>query len=293
MQIRFLMLNPSKSNKARQLANLMASLPRNFPVLGANENACSGISMSADADEKANAAPRVPNGPAVIDTLLQAVPLAPAVIDTPLQVFQWPKFTSPFSTHGRWAILACLVFAGLQFAPAQEDATPEESRSITPLESRLISDSELDDYLETLAAILPMATQERDPFGSLQDPDAVPKAPPIAMPDMPGMPELSTPFKDVVGMINVTTVMPAERRFLIGTRSFGVDDVLTINFRGQPIRAKVEAVSTRQIRFRNLENGDIATRTLELLPPGMSAGGSNDTIPGLIPTGPNVPIDLD
>ncbi len=187
------------------------------------------------------------------------------------------------------AILALgLFYAGLFPAHAQEQ--PEEASGFTPLESRLISDSEIGEYLSALIATLPMTTQERDPFGLFQDPDAVPKLPPVAMPDMG---TLSTPFDDVIRMIQVSTVMPADRKFLIGTRSFGVADVITINYRGQPVRAKVEEVTSRQIRFRNVETNATATRTLEILPAGMSAGGSRGAIPGLIPTGPNVPIDLD
>jgi hypothetical protein len=207
-----------------------------------------------------------------------------------------------YSGHRRHPIAAAILAAYLlgaipQFAHAQEPGQALDAASpqrVSPLESRLISDSEIEEYLEGLAALLPMATQERDPFGSLQDPDAVPKMAPITMPDMPTMPEMTTPFEDVVRMISVTTVMPSERRFLIGNRSFGVNDVITINYRGQPIRARVEEVSSRQIRFRNVETNHVATRTLEFLPAGMSAGGgSGAAIPGLIPTGPDAPINLD
>lgn len=180
-----------------------------------------------------------------------------------------------------------------QPADAQEPAVSSAETGINPLESRLISDSEIDEYLNKISAMLTMTTRERDPFGSLQDPDAVPKIPLIAMPDMPDMPATTTPFEDVVRLINVTTVMPADRKFLIADRQFSVGDVLTINFRGQPVRAKVEEVSSRRIRFRNVETNTVADRTLEILPAGMSSGGSRQSIPGLIPTGPNVPIDLE
>lgn len=188
--------------------------------------------------------------------------------------------------------LVCLF--GLFFCQgvhAQERSTV--TQDFKPLESRLISDSEIAEYLATLIPILPMTTRERDPFGSVQDPDAVPKVPVIAMPEMPDMPAMTTPFEDVVRLINVSTVMPGDRRFLIGDRQFGVGDVITINFRGQPLRAKVEEVSSRRIRFLNMESGAVADRTLELLPAGMSSGGSRPSIPGLIPTGPNVPIDME
>lgn len=198
------------------------------------------------------------------------------------------RAASALAATGLAALLLGLVSTG---ASAQDASEPERVPHHTPLESRLISDSEVEDYLKQIAAILPMATQERDPFGALQDPDAVPKIP--LMPDMPAMPEMKTAFEDVVRMINVTMVMPADQKFIIGTRSFGVNDVLTVNYRDQPIRVRVEEVTPTKIRFRNVESDDVATRTLEILPAGMSAGGSRRSIPGLIPTGPDVPIDLD
>jgi len=188
-------------------------------------------------------------------------------------------------------MLLCVLSPGL--LAQEESSAPASEPSMTPLESRLISDSELEEYIEKLAGSLPMAKQERDPFGAMQDPDAVPTTPLIEMPDTIVMPEFTTPFEDVVRMINVSTIMPADNRFLIGTRSFGINDVVTFNYQGQSIRARVEAVTSREIRFRNVDSDDVATRTLEIMPAGMSAGGGSRNIPGLIPTGPNVPIDLD
>jgi len=191
-----------------------------------------------------------------------------------------------------------LLLAGFPCLHAQDSQSAEAAEAapkIVPLESRLISDSEIDDFLASMAAMLAIAARERDPFGAMQDPDAVPKIDPITMPDMPVMPVMSTPFEDVVRQININTVIPAEKRFLIGNRSFRVNDELTINFRGQPVRAKVEAVSSREIRFRNVENNDVAVRKLEMLPPGMSAGGSGggQAVLGLAPASSDAPIDLD
>ncbi len=87
-------------------------LTANFSVSGANENACSGISMSAEANEIANTAPRVPS----------AIPLRPSglrgtgrrspyfaqgyegQVDAPLQAFHWPKFVPSLSAHRRYEL---------------------------------------------------------------------------------------------------------------------------------------------------------------------------------------------
>lgn len=192
------------------------------------------------------------------------------------------------------SIATLLFLTSWQSSHAEESPTATPLVAPAPIEARLISDSEISDYLEFMTSKLLMSRQETDPFGSLQDPDAAPKISPIEMPDMPTMPVMTTPFEDVVRMIQVTTVMPGERKFLIGGRSFRVNDVITINYRGQPVRARVEEVSSRQIRFRNVESNDVATRTLEMLPAGMTSGGdSGRSVPGMVPTGPDAPINLD
>jgi len=199
------------------------------------------------------------------------------------------------NTAGFSAAVLLPIWGGCVALAQTEDPVPAQSADpFVAIESRLISQSEVDEYIESLAARLLINSQDVDPFGSLQDLDAVPKIDPIAMPEMPEMPAMTTPFEEVIRRINISTVMPAERRFLIGTRSFGLNDVITLNFQGQPIRARVVEVSSRQIRFRNVETNDEASRSLDLLPAGMSAGGgSGSAIPGLIPSGPNAPIDLD
>jgi len=87
-------------------AHRRCELLTNFPVFGANEHACSGVSMSAEAHENANAAPRVPT-----DT---------AVIDAPLQALPWPKFVPSFSTHLRCVLLSISALLAGPLAFGQE-----------------------------------------------------------------------------------------------------------------------------------------------------------------------------
>lgn len=187
---------------------------------------------------------------------------------------------------------ACLFAAAWQTAAAQ-NADAATSANGAPTSSRLISASELDDYLARVLAELPMTTRERDPFGAPQDPDAKPTPPPTPLGNARQITETSATLGEVVRLINITTVMPADRKFLVGTRSFGTGDVIPINYRGRPYRVRVEEVTSKRIRFRNIENDDTATRELDILPAGMSAGGDRGAIPGLVPTGPDVPIDLE
>lgn len=174
-----------------------------------------------------------------------------------------------------------------------EDNASQSAYGRAPTPSRLVSDSELEAYLEQVFALLPMTSRLTDPFGSIQDPDAAPPPPPAIEFDIPDAPETpAIPFSEVVNRINITTIMPGENRFLVGTRSFQVNDVIPVNYRGQTYQVRVESVSSSRIRFRNEENDESANHDLDLLPAGMSAGGSQSSVPGMIRTGPDVPIDL-
>ena len=52
-------------------------------------------------------------------------------------------------------------------------------------------------------------------------------------------------------------------------------------------------MNSRQIDFRNVENGEVASLKLNLMPAGMSPGNDGITAPGMVPDNPNAPIDLD
>ena len=103
----------------------------------------------------------------------------------------------------------------------------------------------------------------------------------------------ATPFSDIISLIQVTTIMPGEKRFLIGTRSFKQGDRIPLNFRGKNITVEVTSVSSHQIEFRNLDNGETAALTLNLLPVGMTPGTDGITAPGMVPDNPNAPLELD
>ncbi len=173
--------------------------------------------------------------------------------------------------------------------PVAKEAGPV---STTP--SRQVADAEILPYVESIFSVLLMRGRATDPFGQLQDPDAKPiiKAP-VAGVVKRAAPIQATPFADIVGMIVVTTIMPGEKRFLIGTRSIKQGDQLPLSFRGRPIRVQVTEVTSRQIGFRNLDSGETASRKLDLLPVGMTPGINGITAPGMVPDRPNAPIELE
>lgn len=139
-----------------------------------------------------------------------------------------------------------------------------------------------------------MKTRTTDPFGQLQDPDAKPIVKPtIAKTTRRAAPTQITPFAEIIRRIQVTTIMPGERRFLIGTRSFKQGDRFPMNFRGRSINVEISMVNSREIEFRSLDNGEKASLKLTLLPPGMTPGSEGISAPGMVPDRPNAPLDIE
>jgi hypothetical protein len=174
-------------------------------------------------------------------------------------------------------------------APSKKEAGPVNS---TP--SRFVSESDLDAYVQSFSAIFSIRDRATDPFGQMQDPDAKPVIKPTAAKTSRRVAQIQiTPFSDIIRMIRVTTIMPLEKRFLIGTRSIKEGQRLLINFHTKNISVEVVAVTSRSIEFRNLESGESASLALDLLPAGMTLGTKGITTPGMTPDLPNAPIDLD
>jgi hypothetical protein len=165
---------------------------------------------------------------------------------------------------------------------------------VSTVPSRQVGISELEPYLESISSAFLSKNREFDPFGQAQDPDAKPvvKAP------APGTlkriaPVLATPFPEIIQKIVVTTIMPGEKRFLVGTRSIKEGDQIPLSFRGKQIRVQVTEVTSRQIAFKNLDNGELASRKLDMLPVGMTPGLRGITAPGMTLDRPNAPIELE
>ena len=160
--------------------------------------------------------------------------------------------------------------------------------------SRNISDAELRPYIDSVATVFLIRGRTRDPFGQNQDPDAKPvikASAPLAV--RRSASAQVTPFADIVRLLNVTTILPGEKRFLIGSRSFKLGDVMPLIFRNKPIHVLITEVTSRQISFRNQDSGEIAVRKLDMLPAGMIAGSHGISAPGMMPDHSNAPIDLE
>jgi len=181
--------------------------------------------------------------------------------------------------------------------PAQPIAPPPPvSAVLSERPSRYIGPEDLQTYLQTVSLSFTIKNRTTDPFGQQQNPDAKPVIKPTIAKTTrkTTLPSQITPFADIVRRINVTTVMPKDRRFLVGDRSFKQGDRFPMKFRsGRDINVEITSVNSREISFRNLDNGESASLKLTLMPPGMTSGNGQITAPGMVRDNANSPLDID
>ena len=149
-------------------------------------------------------------------------------------------------------------------------------------------------YTAARAAVFSMRTRATDPFGLNQDPNVKPVVRKIET-RLPTKRQAALPpthLSDIVKLIRVTTIMPGEKQFLVGVRSFSEFEEFPLVFRGKKMRMKILEVSAQKILFQNLDNGEKAALMTEMLPAGMIAGGDRMQPPGLVSPLDNLPLEL-
>jgi hypothetical protein len=177
--------------------------------------------------------------------------------------------------------------------PATAPASADEAPTVAIGPSRFVGKADLPAYVQSLTSILSMSNRATDPFGQFQDPEAKPIVKPTVAKVARRTQTQVTPFSEIVERIQVTTIMPGEQRFLIGTRSFKKGDRFPINFRGRATNVEVAAVTASKIEFRSLDNGEVASLKLNMLPVGMTPGTNTITAPGMVPDRPNAPLEIE
>jgi len=151
----------------------------------------------------------------------------------------------------------------------------------------------IDDFIAEMSQVLAMRTRTTGPFGELQDPDAKPAPLPSELVPGKRIVEPALSLAEITQMISITTVMPGERRFLIGTRSIREGEEFPVTLKGRKHRIQVVQVSSDRIVFRNPTTGETAIHPLNMLPPGMSPGSGENVVPGMQPASQEAPINLD
>ncbi|MEO5913027.1 MAG: hypothetical protein ABIS50_02260 [Luteolibacter sp.] len=174
-------------------------------------------------------------------------------------------------------------------------AAEKETVVSTNVPSRYVGSAELEAYLGSLSSVFAARGREKDPFGHFQDPDSTPVVKNTVAKVSRSAPAKATPLSEIIQLITITTIMPRDNSFLVGTRLVKQGEEIALIWRGKHIRVQVTDVTSRMIAFRNAETGETGTRQLDMLPPGMRAGNGSEGIqaPGMVPDRPNAPIELE
>lgn len=186
---------------------------------------------------------------------------------------------------------ALLTASGRAEKSAKQEAPAPEPVDATP--SRYAGE-DIASYTLARKAVFSMNDRETDPFGLHQDPNVKPivKKAPSQLPIRRQAALPPTPLEDIVKLIRVTTIMPSEKKFLVGIREFSESDEFPLIFQGKKMQMKVIEVSAAKIVFRNLENGESATLSTGMLPPGMVAGAESIRPAGLVSPVDQLPLNL-
>ena len=151
-----------------------------------------------------------------------------------------------------------------------------------------------DAYIDAIASTFSMRARDRDPFGRHQDPNYKPpviEQPTRSIPKYKPAPV--TPFVDIVEAIQITTIIPGQRRFLVGDRSFRVGDQIKLSTgNGKLLTVHVVAVRPDRVRFRHGVTNETADQVLKMLPGGMEEGGGGIRPKGLISPDEQAPLDI-
>lgn len=194
------------------------------------------------------------------------------------------------------AALCTFMVAG-HAANAQPAAAPQPKPTEAPQSevpaSRFVSPEALDPYLVKMLASLAMNGRTYDPLGQIQDPTATPPPVKTSTTSKTRFPTKATSFTEIIGRIKVTSIMPSQDRFLVGSKSYKKGDRFDVTHKGRSTKVEVTSVEALQIDFKNIESGEVASVKINLLPPGVQQGADGISTPGMTPDEKNRGIDVD
>lgn len=171
-------------------------------------------------------------------------------------------------------LLTTAVLAAAESAPAPESPEPDLQAPAT----RFLAD-DLDGHLVTLKRRLAINKQERGPFGLFQ----VPGKTPIVENRINKMIK-KTPFTDYIDQVELSVVNVRDQEFLVGARIFRLGQVFPIVRGTERISVRVEKIASNEVAFRNMKTGEIAKKSLNTAPRGVTAEAELN-IPGIVPLG--------
>lgn len=169
-----------------------------------------------------------------------------------------------------------LLFPSLALAAGNSGASKSAKESAA-VPTRFLADS-VDDRIAEMKQQLAINNQERGPFGLYQVPG---KAPIIR--NSVAKKVTKTPFSDFVNDIEISVVNSVAKEFLVGARIFRLGQVFPLVRGGEKLSVRVESIATSGVSFKNVDTGEIATRRLDVLPPGVRTADNTNSVPGVTP----------
>ncbi len=146
-------------------------------------------------------------------------------------------------------------------------------------------------YMTARMADFSMKNRATDVFGLYQD---LKSKPPTNTPtSLVKVPTNFAPkaLAEIIKGIKVSTVMVKEKSFLVGDRAIKELEELPISYdQGRIKHLKVMKVEPKQIIFKDLDGGAVATLKLEVLPLGMEAGDTRLVPEGMVQPIKNQPL---
>jgi len=188
------------------------------------------------------------------------------------------------------SILAIALITTLGTARVTANNTNEAQ---SPQASRY-ADQDAASYTASISPLFSIAKRITDPFCQPQDPNAKPIVSPNSKKITRRTPtaEPTKQLSIIVAQIPITTIMPREKRFLVGSRSIREGEHLTLNHQNKLIHTKVTEVRSGRIVFTNTETGEEAVRMLSLLPAGMTSGSGQIIPAGMQRDQANTPLEI-
>ena len=169
---------------------------------------------------------------------------------------------------------------------AKEVKTGGDTTLFEQCDSKFLSESECQKWVEEMRASLPMATQELCPFGLKQaiglEKEQVVEA------------KRDLAFAKAINKIPITIVNPGEGKFIVRANEFSKGDIIPIHSEGKKFKAEIVAVKGNGIVFKNIKTGEKVSKNLAK-PEVFDRKNRLDKTPGVMLNNPNLssPIILD
>ena len=176
-------------------------------------------------------------------------------------------------------LMASLALASAQDAPAPAPAAAKakakaETSAAQVKPSRYLITSH-DEFLAAMKKRLAISAKKRGPFGLYQVPGTAPAISTVRKRTT----QKATPFADIVRALSISAVFADEQEFMVGSQVFRQGQVFSLLAGEEKLKVKVAGVRADRVDLQNTKSGEIATKSLDLLPDGVTAGVGGAILP--------------